>query len=311
MTKKKSQIAHGETTRETANMISFCTEVVGIRDDLFIGHGHSYELEFGTALNNGYKEGCLNQRTTVINLQSDTDHPTQSISDLVHLKEFFGDNFEDLRGKKIAVSWGYSPSYGKPLSVPQGLIGLLTRFGMNVTLAHPEGFELLPDVLEIATKQSIASGGSFNVTHDMDEAVSGAHVVYCKSWGSLDLMKKRSQMIAQGNANDESMKIAEKEALKESQKFQHWEYNEEKQKLTHEGNALYMHCLPADISGDNCNSGEVSKGVFAANRVSMYKEARNKPFVIASMMMLSRIENIVPALESFVHSPTKRSIYAK
>jgi len=80
----------------------------------------------------------------VINLQSDRDHPTQALSDLCHVKAYFGDSFEALKGKKITVSWAYSPSYAKPLSVPQGVIGLLTRFGMDVTLAHPEFCPLIP-----------------------------------------------------------------------------------------------------------------------------------------------------------------------
>ena len=54
----KSQIAHGETVRETANMISFLTDVIGIRDDMFLGAGHTYMLEVGEALDDGFKQGC-------------------------------------------------------------------------------------------------------------------------------------------------------------------------------------------------------------------------------------------------------------
>ena len=65
----------------------------------------------------------------------------------MHLKSHFG-SLEKLRGKKIAMTWAYSPSYGKPLSVPQGIIGLMTRFGMDVSLAYPEGYGLIPEVVE-------------------------------------------------------------------------------------------------------------------------------------------------------------------
>jgi knotted carbamoyltransferase YgeW len=147
----KSQIAHGETVRETANMISFCAEAIGIRDDMYLGAGNAYMREVGRALDEGYAEGVLPQRPAVINLQCDIDHPTQSMADLAWLQEHFG-GLENLRGKKIAMTWAYSPSYGKPLSVPQGIIGLMTRFGMDVTLAHPEGYDLIPDVLEVARK---------------------------------------------------------------------------------------------------------------------------------------------------------------
>jgi knotted carbamoyltransferase YgeW len=127
---EKSQISHGETVRETANMISFLTEVIGIRDDMFLGEGNTYMREVVHSVEEGYKEGVLHQRPTLVNLQCDIDHPTQTMADLLKLKNYFG-GFEKLKGKKIAMTWAYSPSYGKPLSVPQGIIGLMTRFGMD------------------------------------------------------------------------------------------------------------------------------------------------------------------------------------
>lgn len=128
----KSQVAHGETVRETANMISFMADVVGIRDDMYIGKGHTYMAEFAQYVKEGHAAGVLEQRPTLVNLQCDIDHPTQSTADLLHLIHEFG-GLENLRGKKLAMTWAYSPSYGKPLSVPQGMIGLMTRFGMDVT----------------------------------------------------------------------------------------------------------------------------------------------------------------------------------
>ena len=65
----KSQISHGETVRETANMISFLAQVVGIRDDMYIYEGHKYMLEVAQALEEGYAHGVLAQRPAVINLQ--------------------------------------------------------------------------------------------------------------------------------------------------------------------------------------------------------------------------------------------------
>ena len=137
----KSQIAHGETVRETANMISFMADVIGIRDDMYIGKGHTYQKEVVEAVTEGYKDGVLEQKPTLVNLQCDIDHPTQCMADMLHIIHEFG-GVENLKGKKLAMTWAYSPSYGKPLSVPQGVIGLMTRFGMDVVLAHPEGYEL-------------------------------------------------------------------------------------------------------------------------------------------------------------------------
>src|SRR5215468_747218 len=147
----KSQIAHGETVRETANMISFLAEAIGIRDDIFLGEGHKYMTEVAAAVEEGFKEEVLPQRPAVINLQCDLDHPTQSMADLLHLQKTFG-SLENLKGKKIAMTWAYSPSYGKPLSVPQAIITLMTRFGMNVVLAHPEGYDLVPETLDVSTR---------------------------------------------------------------------------------------------------------------------------------------------------------------
>lgn len=153
----KSQIAHGETVRETANMISFLTDIIGIRDDMFLGEGHTYMKEVGDALDDGFKQGVLPQRPGIVNLQCDIDHPTQAMADLMHLADYYG-GLDKLKGKKIAMTWAYSPSYGKPLSVPQGIIGLMTRFGMEVDLAYPEGYSLIPDVVELAGKKRTSFG---------------------------------------------------------------------------------------------------------------------------------------------------------
>jgi len=157
MDETKSQIAHGETVRETANMISFLSDFIGIRDDMFLGEGHKYMQEVGEALDDGFARGVLPTRPGIINLQCDQDHPTQSMADLLHLQQHFG-SLENLRGKKLVMSWAYSPSYGKPLSVPQGIIALMTRFGMNVELAHPEGYELIPEIVDIARQNAQKSG---------------------------------------------------------------------------------------------------------------------------------------------------------
>ncbi|MEI7897971.1 MAG: knotted carbamoyltransferase YgeW, partial [bacterium] len=165
----KSQIAHGETVRETSAMISFMSDIIGIRDDMFLGAGNTYMREVGAALDEAFADGVLPQRPGIINLQCDIDHPTQSMADLLHLKTVFG-SLENLKGKKIAMTWAYSPSYGKPLSVPQGIIGLMTRLGMQVDLAFPEGYGLIPEVMALADKQAAASGGGFRAVNSMEEA---------------------------------------------------------------------------------------------------------------------------------------------
>jgi knotted carbamoyltransferase YgeW len=216
---------------------------------------------------------------------------------LVHLKQHFG-SLENLRGKKIAMSWAYSPSYGKPLSVPQGIIGLMSRFGMKVSLAFPEGYGLLPEVIETARKQSKASGGSFEVVSSMEEAFEDADVVYPKSWAPYDVMLRRTPLLKQGDK--EGLKQLEKTCLANNAKHKNWECDTKKMKLTKGGAALYMHGLPADISGVSCAQGEVAKDVFEQYRLATYREASYKPFVIAAMIFLSRIRNPVARLERLV-----------
>src|SRR3990167_9060293 len=190
---KSSQVAHGETILETANMISFLTRTVGIRDDKYLGVGHRYQVQVAKSLYVGYKEKVLANRPSVINLQCDEDHPTQSLSDLSHLVAYFG-GLEKLKGKKIAMSWAYSPSYGKPLSVPQGVIALMSRFGMNVELAYPEGYDMLPETLEVAKKHAKKSGGSFKVSNSMESAFKNADIVYPKSWAPFKVMERRTAL---------------------------------------------------------------------------------------------------------------------
>jgi knotted carbamoyltransferase YgeW len=298
----KSQIAHGETVRETANMISFLTEVIGIRDDMYLGEGNRYMREVASAVQEGFEQRVLHQRPNVINLQCDLDHPTQSLADLTHLAHHFG-SLGELRGKKLAMSWAYSPSYGKPLSVPQGIIGLLTRFGMNITLAHPEGYGLIPEVVAQARKQAAASGGKFEVVANMEEAFRGADVVYPKSWAPYDVMRRRTPLLQQGDRD--GLKALEKECLANNARFKHWECDEKRMKLTQGGQALYLHCLPADISGVSCAQGEVSAGVFEKYRLATYREAGYKPFVIAAMIFLARVKSPLAMLGKLLKKSAK------
>jgi knotted carbamoyltransferase YgeW len=295
---QKSQIAHGETERETANMISFLTEAIGIRDDMFLGEGNTYMRAFGDALTDGARHGVLHRRPSIVNLQCDIDHPTQALADLCWLREHFG-GLENLKGKKIAMTWAYSPSYGKPLSVPQGIIGLMTRFGMDVRLAHPEGYDLIPECVELAGKQAAASGGTFKKTTSMEEAFEGADIVYPKSWAPYHVMERRTQLLK--NADKDGLKQLEKECLANNAKFTNWECDRAKMNRTAGGKALYMHCLPADITDVSCKAGEVSAEVFEQYRIPTYHEASYKPFVISALIFLARMKDPKAKLEAIVN----------
>ncbi len=284
----KSQIAHGETVRETANMISFMADVIGIRDDMYIGKGNTYMREVSKAVRQGRQDGVLEQVPVLVNLQCDIDHPTQCLADMLHMLNQAG-GAENLKGKKIAMTWAYSPSYGKPLSVPQGVIGLMSRFGLEVVLAHPEGYEVMPEVEEIARKQARDSGGSFRKTNSMAEAFAEADFVYPKSWAPFAAMEKRTDLYAAGDG--EGIKALEKELLAENARHQDWCCTEELMKTTREGRALYLHCLPADINGISCREGEVEASVFDRYRTPLYKQASYKPYIIAAMIFLAKCKD--------------------
>ncbi len=299
----KSQIAHGETVRETATMVSFMADVIGIRDDMYIGKGHAYMREVAGAVEQGYLEGVLEQRPTLVNLQCDIDHPTQSMADMLHLINTFG-GVERLRGKKIAMTWAYSPSYGKPLSVPQGVIGLMTRFGMDVVLAHPDGYGVMPEVEQVARRNAAKSGGSFTRTVSMAEAFESAHVVYPKSWAPFAAMERRTELFGKGDLA--GIEALEKELLAQNAQHRDWECGEKLLAATHEGSALYLHCLPADITGVSCARGEVEASVFDRYRVPVYKEAGYKPYIIAAMIMLSKVKDLADNLGKLLERATQR-----
>jgi knotted carbamoyltransferase YgeW len=300
---EKSQMGHGETVRETASMLSFMAEVIGIRDDKFLGEGDRFQREIATAVQASFDEGILDQRPIVVNLQSDVDHPTQSMSDLAKLSHRFG-GLDNLRGRKLAMTWAYSPSYGKPMSVPQGVIALMTRFGMEVSLAYPKGYDLIPEIVELARRNSRDSGGTFTVGHDMDEAFAGADVVYPKSWASLAVMQERTRLLRKGDRN--GLMQLERTCLRENRRHVDWECSERRMALTRDGNALYQHCLPADISGVSCDRGEVAATVFERYLRDTYHQASFKPPVIAAMIFLAKVAEPLAKITEIVERADPR-----
>lgn len=299
----KSQIAHGETVRETANMISFMADVIGIRDDMYIGKGNKYMHEVVDSVTQGNKDGVLEQKPTLVNLQCDIDHPTQCMADMLHIINTFG-GVENLKGKKVAMTWAYSPSYGKPLSVPQGVVGLMTRFGMDVVLAHPEGYDIMPEVEEVAKKNAAENGGSFTKTNSMAEAFEDADIVYPKSWAPFAAMEKRTDLYAEGD--QAGIDALEKELLAQNAEHKDWCCTEELMSTTKDGKALYLHCLPADINGVSCKDGEVEASVFDRYRDPLYKEASYKPYIIAAMILLAKQKDITGTLEALADKATPR-----
>ena len=245
---EKTQIAHGESPKDMGVILSRYGHGLAIRHDLAPYEGNAWMREIARWAD-----------IPLINLQCDVDHPTQTLADLMTLREQRGTN---LRGLRVAVSWAYAPSYAKPLSVPQGLATLLPRFGIDVVIAHPPGFELMPEVLERAEAGAAAAGATISFTQDMDEAFRGADVVYPKSWGRLDAFRDEAAALAEAGA------------------FRDWICDARRMSLA-KPDALYMHCLPAD------RGNEVTDEVIDGPQSVVYDEAENRMHTGKALLALT------------------------
>ncbi len=282
-----TQVSHGETAVETGAMLGMNSHALGVRHDMIVGEGNAFMRDVKKGIDDYLAATQDPRRVPVVNLQCDIDHPTQTLADLMWMMEC---NPGGLKGRKIALSWAYSPSYAKPLSVAQGCSMLFTRFGAEVVLAHPEGYHLMPDTMEFAHASAKASGGSFKVVHSMDEAFQGADIVYPKSWGPYDLMLAR---VAANKAKDKAkLGEIEKEALARNAQHKDWICDERRMGLTKNGEALYMHPLPADI-GD-----EVSHGVMRKYAVHVARQAQYKMYAIMALLAVAKEKDLAPRLEA-------------
>ncbi|MBV9282829.1 MAG: ornithine carbamoyltransferase [Chloroflexi bacterium] len=246
------QISHGESPKDTGIILSRYGHGIAIRHDLEPGAGDAY-----------IREVACHADAPVINLQSDVDHPTQTIADLMTIREKFREGHTGgTRGLKIAVSWAYAPSYAKPMSVPQGLIWLMTRYGMQVVLAHPPEYTLMDHIVQDARRNAEESGGSFEIVHDMDAAFENADIVYPKSWGIEELFSRPE------------------EALAVSARYKDWICDRRRMDLARP-HAIYMHCLPAD------RGYEVTDEVIDGPQSVVYDEAENRLHTAKAIMALT------------------------
>jgi N-acetylornithine carbamoyltransferase len=244
----KTQVSHGESPGDTARTLSRYGEGIAIRHDLAPYEGNVWMREIARFAD-----------IPLINLQCDVDHPTQTIADLMTLREHRGEN---LRGLKVAMTWAYAPSYARPLSVPQGVATLFPRFGMDVVLAHPPGFELMPEVMEKAQAAAKAAGSTITFADSMEEAFAGADVVYPKSWGRLDAFTDNSKALAESGA------------------YANWICDEAKIALA-SPDVLYLHCLPAD------RGREVTDAVMDGPHSVVWDEAENRMHTGKALMALT------------------------
>jgi ornithine carbamoyltransferase len=232
---RSTQIAHGDTAKEIGEILGRYNDGIAIRHCDW-GVGNAYIRDVAQA-----------SRVPVLNMQCDIYHPHQALADLMTMIERYG----DLRGRTATVSWACAQSYQKPISVPQSLVLLLPRFGMNVRLVHPPEFTLMPDIVEQAKQNARDGRASFEIMHDFDDGIRGTDVVYAKSWGALQ------------TTTDEA------EGARLIAKYASWNTDDRHMALAGE-DAVFMHPLPAD------RGVEVTDSVIDGPRSAVYDQAENR-----------------------------------
>jgi N-acetylornithine carbamoyltransferase len=242
-----TQIKHGDTAKEIGEIYGRYYNGIAIRHcDWLVGNQYINEV-------------AKYSRVPVLNMQCDIYHPFQCLADLMAIQEHKG---RDLRKKKIVVSWAYAESYLKPISVPQSLVLQMPRFGMDVTLAYPPEFKLMPEIEEAAKEQARKFRTNFEIVHDMDEACKDADVIYAKSWGPLLT----------------TTDAAEGQRIQDQ--YKNWIMDAPKLACAKE-DAIYMHPLPAD------RDIEVTSEVIDGPQSIVYDEAENRLHVQKAVMALT------------------------
>ncbi len=242
----KMQISHGENAKDTANVLSRYGEAIAIRHCAF-GEGNRY-----------LREVAEHAAVPVLNMQCDVDHPCQALADLLTIREKLGSG----RRLKLGVAWTSAPNYVRPLSVPQSLIMLMPRFGIDVTLAHPPEFGLMPDTVEAAKANAERAGVRFEISERFEDAFAAADVVIPKSWGPLMHTASREQ------------------GLELIERYPSWRCGVEHMALGRP-HVLYMHPLPAD------RGREVTDEVIDGPHSVVYDQAENRLHVQKALMALT------------------------
>ncbi len=247
LTPDRLQISHGENAKDTASVLSRYGHGIAIRHTV-LGEGNEY-----------LREVARNSRVPVFNMQCDIYHPFQSLADMMTIRERFGPR---PRGAKIAVSWTSAPNYVRPISVPQSLALIAPRLGLDVVLAHPPEFRLMPEIVKQAEENARRAGTKFEIVNDMDEAFRGAQVVYPKSWGPVTHTADRE------------------EGLALIRKYPGWCADARRMRLA-APEAVYMHPLPAD------RGIEVTDEVIDGPQSVVYDQAENRLHVQKAVMALT------------------------
>lgn len=240
------QISHGESAKDTAIILSS------------YGHGIACRNCFWQVGNQYLREMAAHSTVPIMNLQCDLYHPMQALADLMTIQEVK----KTTQNLKVSIIWAYATSHKKPISVPLSQILLFPRYGMDVTLAYPEGYPLPDWAIEKARKNALENGGSFRITHNMEEAYRNADIVIPKNWGSW--------------VANQSTQVVDDQLIKNKA----WKCTQAMMDLA-APDVCYMHALPAD------RGNEVEDAVIDGPHSIVYQEAENRLHTAKAVMAMT------------------------
>ncbi len=239
-----------ERIADVARVLSRMGDCIAIR---ILGGAVNWEYEKSLKI---IKEFAKYSEKPIINMEDNVYHPCQGMADVMTLRELYG---RDLRGRKLAVSWTYSPSTKKPIAPHHDFMYAASYFGADIVFAHPKEMRIDPDVEQAIKANVELNGGSYKVVDNMEDACANADIVYAKNYVCLDLLPPCQPEPKQ----DEMAKLFSK--------YQGWIADEKHMKMA-KPDARYMHCLP-------CERGyEVSDAVLDGKwgNPTAYDEAENR-----------------------------------
>lgn len=247
-----------EHVKELAGVLTSMVDVVGIRKSELVTTGLS-KAEVTSSYDELKKEAFMTAfakytRKPIINMESNSGHPLQGLADMATMVEKLGEP----KKKKYVLTWAWHPK-PLPVATPHSQVLSAADLGMDVTVLHPEGYDLAPEVIHAARERTEALGGSLNVTHDIDSAYDGAEVVCAKGWGSLNYY---------GRFDEESKMKA---SLRKD-----WIVDEAKMAKTND--AWFMHCLPVR------RGVIVTDGVIDSPRSAVIDEAENRLWTVSALL---------------------------
>lgn len=262
LTPEKMQLSHGESAKDTAIIFSRMGHGIAVRN-CFYSTGHSYLKELATFAS-----------IPVMSLQDDIYHPFQGLADLMTIYEHFGKNTS---GLKVTISWAFAKSHAKPLSVPQTQLLLFSRYGMDITIAHPKEFPLSQNIVNQAQENAQKFNSRIKFTDNMDDAIEGAQIVIPKNWGGFAYY---------GDEYLDNKEQCDKEMGVHLEKYGDWIFDRKKASLA-DNNFKLMHALPAD------RNREVTDDIIDDDSISIiYDEAENRLHTAKAIMALTMGKNV-------------------